>query len=515
VTRVLIVDDELPIRRALKRILTAMDCQVTDAENGVDAQARLAETEFDLVITDLSMLHADGFVVLRAARELTPAPPVVVLTGHGTAADCVRAMRAGAIDFMSKPFHPNELRQVVARALQSRTRTAPGTERQPDGPESSQAVLIGDSPELRGMLDQIGRLAETDETALLVGERHTGKEAIARLLHAVSPHAGGPLIVVDCGASAPEALQTELFSASANGPGKVSLAEAGTLVLTGLERVDPALRARVLSALSDCTRGRDGGRTPVDVRLVIDIERTPENESDAQAIAAAAQQVLGGVVIQVPSIRERRDDVPQLIEHFVEVASRRLDRRVNPQTLLAALGGYAWPGNLKELETRVARFVTAAPPEITDEPAPAPNALVVPVDRFAVTLVLHDGSRHDALLPRGSGLRVDSLFESKEPFVPVREHGTTQIYARTALASIGVRGGEKRDEEDGLPRRNRAVRVHLLSGVVLEGELRYVLVEGRGRVTDVLNEASASFTLYENDLVHYVAKAHVARVEER
>jgi len=215
----------------------------------------------------------------------------------------------------------------------------------------------------------------------------------------------------------------------------------------------------------------------------------------------------------MPPLREREQDMPMLVEHFTEVVNRRLGRKVNAQSLVSALKQYRWPGNLTELEARISKYVTEAPPDAASEPMPEPNAFVVPVDRIMATLILDDGSRREVVLARGQSQSTEEVLEAKDAFLPVKEGGGTRIYARSAVACIAV-SEPQAVEDDGLPRKQRTIRVLLRSGVVLEGELRYVAVEGRSRVTDIVNEDSHSFTLHVGAAVHHIAKAHVRSIEE-
>jgi DNA-binding NtrC family response regulator len=508
--RVLVVDDEPAVRLALERMLRAMNCEVVLAEDGVDAQAQMAQHEIDLVITDLRMPRADGFEVLRAARERPTALPVIVVTGHGSTAECVRAMRAGATDFIGKPFHAETLRRVVRSVLH-----IPAPENAAEAAPRArtnfpQAALVGDSPQLRSVLDQIERIAHSEVPVLLIGEAHTGKEAIARLLHAASPRAGTPLITAACAGKDAGELEVELFGADGVG-GSLALADGGTLLLSGLEQLTGAPRERLARALA--SRLAPGGAARADVRLLVDIDVDPGDDAEAAAFASALQEMVDGVMIEVPPLRERAQDLPLLVEYVLRAEHGRLGTRVDARTLLSALERYSWPGNLNELESRVSRYLTEAPGERAEPPAPPANAFMVPVERVGATLVLSDGTRHEVVLPRSAGQSLEELLAAKEPFMPVQQDGSTRIYARSALSCVTVRDEGERDDE-ALPRSRRSVRVRLHSGVAIEGELRYVVVEGRARLTDVLNEHAETFCIHASGAVHHIAKAHVLCVEE-
>jgi DNA-binding NtrC family response regulator len=523
-TRVLIVDDEQSVRTALERIVSAMGYEVIAALDGLDAQARLAQGPVDLVITDLGMPGADGFAVLDAVRALRSGLPVIVLTGRGSTQDCVRAMRAGAADFLGKPFDQTELQQVVRAALQSREPSA-ARDAAHDAPLAveprlPQAALVGDSLPMRSVIDQVERVSQSDIAVLLIGERNTGKKATARLLHSMSQRAGKPLVTMRCGGSGrsdPERLDRVLFGTE-GASGMLALAEGGTLLLTEMERLESPQRDALVRDLTARISSGAHQDKRADVRILVSVDIEPSNDADTNAFASALQATLDGVMIAMPPLRDRAQDVPQLVEYFTEVANRRLGRRVNASMLTSALQQYPWPGNLVELEERISRYVSEAPHEHHEEVLTLPNAFVVPVDPLAAVVVLSDGTRHDMVFACGPGQPVADILETRDGFVPVKVDGKTRIYARNALACVIVHASESEAdgaEDDGLPYKRRAVRVSLRSGVQLDGELRYVAVVGRGRVTDVLNEDALSFSLHAGGAVHHIAKAHVLCIEER
>ena len=491
-TRVLVVDDEAPIRAALERLLKGMDCEVVTAVDGLQAQHELLRGTFDLVLTDLSMPGADGFEVLRAVRELRSGVPAIVLTALSSTAECVRAMRAGAADFIGKPFDHAQLQQSVQAALHSR-RLASSSRPPTDDEHLPLAALIGDSPQMQAAIDEVERVAQTDSPIVLIGEQGTGKQALARLVHAMSRRAGKVLVALRCGSMEPEQLERELAHA-----------EGGTLLISQLERLEPARCDKLVGELV---------QRRADVRVLFSIDVDQAGHDAANQLAETLRATFEATLISMPALRDRQQDMPLLVEHFAELANRRLGRRINAHSLVSALKQYPWPGNLTELEARISQYVTEAPPDLLDEPVAEPNAFVVPVQRIRATLILDDGSRREVALPRGQGQSIEDLFAARELFVPVNESGGTRIYARSTLACVVA--DESSPEDDGLPHKRRAVRVTLRSGVVLEGELRYVAVEGRARVTDVLNEAAPSFALYAGMTAHYIAKAHVRSIEER
>jgi DNA-binding NtrC family response regulator len=504
VPRVLVVDDEAPIRAALERLLRGMDCEVVAAVDGLQAQHELRQGVFDLVLTDLNMPGADGFEVLRAVRELRSGLPAIVLTAHSSTGECVRAMRAGAADFIGKPFDHAQLQQSVQAALQSR-QVVTASRPPADDEHLPLAALIGDSPQMQAAIEEVERVAQTDVPVVLIGEQGTGKRALARLVHAMSRRAGKSLVAFRCGSLDPAHLDRALFGEN-GASGELSSAEGGTLLVSQLERLEAVRCDKLVGELVQPARRGD-------VRLLISIDVDQAGDDAARELATTLREKLEAALISMPALRERQQDLPLLVEHFTELANRRLGRRINAHSLVSALKQYRWPGNLTELEARISQYVTEAPPDLQDEPVAEPNAFVVPVQRIRATLILDDGSRREVALPRGQGQSIEDLFAARELFVPVNESGGTRIYARSTLACVVA--DESAPDDDGLPHKHRAVRVTLRSGVVLEGELRYVAVEGRARVTDVLNEAAPSFTLYAGTTAHHIAKAHVRSIEER
>jgi DNA-binding NtrC family response regulator len=379
--RLLVVDDEPVVRRALAALLGSMGLEVTTAEDGVDAEAKLRGGAFDLIITDLKMPRADGFAVLKAVREHQPRVPAIMLTGHGSIGDCVTAMRAGAWNFLTKPFHEVELEQIVRDALaqaaaaspaqgtpaqagskKPRTRAGAGRERQ-----RPQAALLGESPKLRAVLDLIDQVARTDATVLITGDTGTGKEVAARLLHGVSARAGSPFVAVNCGAIPDGLIESELFGhargaftgATERRTGKFALAEGGTIFLDEIGELPLALQVKLLRVLQDreITPVGDSHAQPIDVRVVAATHRDLDAMVAGGAFREDLYYRLHVVVIEMPRLRDRPEDVPLLAEYFLESAARRQGRALTlSPDAMALLQGYFWPGNVRELENLIERL---------------------------------------------------------------------------------------------------------------------------------------------------------------
>jgi DNA-binding NtrC family response regulator len=356
------------------------------------------------------------------------------------------------------------------------------------------------------MLVQVERAAQNDTPVLLVGERDTGKRTVARLLHATSPRAGNPFVVADCARQHLEDLGDDLFRAH----GLLARAEGGTLLLSGVQHLGPEHVESIVRGLIARIAAASSAGSPAP-RVVATCEADPMQPSGSAPLIGLLQEAFRFEVIAVPSLRERSEDVPLLGAYVADAARRRTGERVNTEGLLSALRQYPWPGNLGELEQRILQYVSNPPPDAAE--AAGANALAIPVDRIAATLILHDGTRREVVLPHDHCQTVQALFEAEEPFLAVKEGDATRIYARSALACVIV-GAASESEDDVLPYNRRRIRVRLRSGTALEGELRYVVVEGRGRVSDALNESGTTFCVHASDAAQHIAKAHVLCVEE-
>jgi DNA-binding NtrC family response regulator len=394
---VLVVDDDAQIRRMVRRIVRGLGCEVTEAEDGVDAVGKLTGTRFDLVLTDLRMPRGDGMEVLEALRDRQPGTPSVMLTAHGAINECVAAMRAGAVDFLTKPFHADELENVVKRAL-----ARPGATAEPKPSKTElgrpQASLIGESQALQRVLEVVERVARTDATVLVTGETGTGKEVLARLIHGMSPRAGRPLVALNCGAIPEGLVESELFGHAKGAftgavdkrSGKFTQADGGTIFLDEIGELPLATQVKLLRVLQDreVTPVGSSDSMPIDVRVVAATHR------DLEAMAGTGQfrqdlfYRLDVVRIDMPSLRTRREDIPLLANHFLNIASARLKRHLAfAGETLDALIRHDWPGNVRELENTVERMAILSPddtilpvhlPPRVQQSGPVPAGVVKP-----------------------------------------------------------------------------------------------------------------------------------------
>jgi DNA-binding NtrC family response regulator len=380
--RVLVVEDERAIQLALSGLLTREGYAVETAASGAAALARIAEAPFDCVLTDLSLGDGpSGMDVLKRAKEVRPQTAVVMITAHGNEKIAVEAMKAGAEDYVPKPFDNDEIRMVVARCLE-RTRLERENQVLLDrlAREVGFEDLVGPGPAMRKVFETIQKVAETDLTVLVRGESGTGKELVAQALHHRSPRAKRPFVAVNCAAISRELVESELFGhekgaftgADARRVGRFEAAEGGTIFLDEIGDMPLETQAKVLRVLQERSFERVGGTRPieVDVRVVAATHRDLEKEVREGRFREDLYYRLRVVVIEIPPLRERPEDLPLLVARFLEQVAKRLGRERKPigPAALARLARHPWPGNVRELRNVVEQAaVLASGPEISEE----------------------------------------------------------------------------------------------------------------------------------------------------
>jgi DNA-binding NtrC family response regulator len=391
--RVLIVEDEAAIRLALTGLLRREGYEVEQADTGPVALERLRSDAFDLVLTDLALGSGpSGMDVLHAARAIRPETPVVMITAHGNEKIAVEAMKAGAHDYVPKPFDNDEIRLVVRRAL-DRTRLERENRllRERVDREWRFESLIGSGPAMRQVFETIRKVAETDLTVLIRGESGTGKELVAQALHQRSSRRERPFVAVNCAAISRELVESELFGhekgaftgADARRVGRFEAAHGGTIFLDEIGDMAPETQAKVLRVLQERRFERVGGARPVevDVRVVAATHRDLEEEVRRGRFRDDLYYRLRVVEIELPALRERLEDVPALLDQFLAALAERLGRPRKPfaPEALARLARYGWPGNVRELRNVVEQAAVLAAGDAVGEedlrlPEPAPDA---------------------------------------------------------------------------------------------------------------------------------------------
>jgi DNA-binding NtrC family response regulator len=363
-SRILVVDDSESIRSYVASWLAQQGYRVDTAEDGRRALTLLDQGLLpDLVLLDVMMPGIDGLETMRGIRERLPRLPVVMVSVVGNARTIVDAMRAGATDYVSKPFDEADLAAVITRALERAGHEGAVAAKG----EAGGALWRGPAlAEVRALIDQV---AETDVTVLIQGESGTGKEVVARALHAASQRRIGPFVKVNCAALPGELLESELFGyergaftgAAARKAGKFEAAEGGTLFLDEIAEMSPLAQAKLLHVLQDATFARLGGNHEirVDVRVIAATHRGLEEMVARRAFREDLFFRLNVVSIRVPPLRERRDEVPALVEHFLTRFSARYGRPAQRPSakLWALLARHPFPGNVRELENLVKRIV--------------------------------------------------------------------------------------------------------------------------------------------------------------
>ncbi|GBC92561.1 Transcriptional regulatory protein ZraR [bacterium HR15] len=372
---VLIVDDEENIRRVLSMGLQKDGYHTLTASGGHQALKLLDEAHCDVLVSDVVMPDMNGLELLRRVREKYPDLIVVMMTAFGTIPAAVEAMRLGAVDFLTKPLEMDVLRKVIRNALRDRERfpTTPDTRRR--AAPRKETLFIGNSPTIREILQIVERVADTRTTVLITGESGTGKELIARMLHEKSSRASGPFVAVSCAAIPETLLEVELFGAvkgaytgaETDRIGKFEAANGGTLFLDEIGDIPPLIQVKLLRVLQEREIERLGSNKPipVDVRLVAATNRDLEQAVQAGTFRADLFYRLQVVHIHLPPLRERPEDIPLLIEHFVRKYAQENNRamhEVSPEAL-QLLKAYPWPGNVRELENAIESSVVLAPPD--------------------------------------------------------------------------------------------------------------------------------------------------------
>lgn len=366
--RILVVDDERAVRTALEVNLRKRGLEVLLADHVGAALKILEDQQVDLILTDMRMPDRTGLDLLLAAHERDPDLPVVLMTGYGSVSDAVEAMKAGASDYLIKPVERDELLLVLERALEHRALRAEVAQlRREVQDRYGFENLVGATPIMQSLCDDVAAVAETSATVLLSGPTGTGKELLASAIHYRSQRATGPFIKVNCGAIPKSLLESELFGhergafsgAVRQHQGTFERAHRGTLLLDEIGEISTSTQVKLLRVLQDGELTRVGGSAPiqVDVRVVAATNRDLKAEVREGRFREDLYYRLNVIQLRVPPLRERAQDIPLLIEHFMRKFAERESRplpTLDP-SCLSALMRYDWPGNVRQLEHAVER----------------------------------------------------------------------------------------------------------------------------------------------------------------
>jgi DNA-binding NtrC family response regulator len=372
--KILVADDEQNLRRVLVAMLRRDGHEVVQAASGVEAIERLADV--DVVITDLRMPGSDGMEVLRTASRAYPQVPVIMITAYGSVGQAVEAIKAGAFDYIEKPFEQDSIRTIVEKAIgqAAANRMAPRQTFYSAGPASdpeptARFGLVGNSPEIQNIFKVIEQVADTPSTVLITGESGTGKELVAKALHEHSSRRGEPFIKINCAAIPKNLMESELFGyekgaftgATSSKPGRFELANSGTLFLDEIGEIPVEMQVKLLRAIQESEFERVGGlkTIKVDVRLVTATNRDLEQETQRGNFREDLYYRLNVVPLQIPPLRKRTGDIPLLVTHIIKKFNERLKKTISgiSDEALAVLEAHSWPGNIRELENVLERTI--------------------------------------------------------------------------------------------------------------------------------------------------------------
>ncbi len=376
-SEILIIDDEKAIRKTLSEILAFEGYKVDDASDGAEGLKKFKEKKFDLVLCDIKMQGMDGMEFLQEATVINPDIPVIMISGHGTIENAVEAVKKGAYDFISKPPDLNRLLITIRNAMD---RSVLVTETKTLKRKISKVPeMVGNSAPIAAIKNTIDKVAPTEARVLVTGENGVGKELVARWIHEKSNRAAYPLVEVNCAAIPSELIESELFghekgsftSAIKQRIGKFEQANGGTIFLDEIGDMSLSAQAKVLRALQEGKITRVGADKDiaVDVRVIAATNKNLLEEVDQKNFRLDLYHRLSVILIHVPSLNERRDDIPLLVEKFLKNISEEYGTAPKKITedAIAALKGYNWTGNIRELRNVVERLIILSGKEISKE----------------------------------------------------------------------------------------------------------------------------------------------------
>jgi two-component system nitrogen regulation response regulator NtrX len=377
--KILIIEDESSIRRVLVKILSEESdtYQVSEAEDGLAGMELIKNEDFDLILCDIKMPKMDGVEVLEATKKIKPEIPMVMISGHGDLDVAVNTMRMGAFDYISKPPDLNRLLNTVRIALDRKELVVEN--KQLKKKVSKNYEMVGESKAIEHIKEIIEKVAPTEARVLITGPNGTGKELVAHWIHEKSERSKGPMIEVNCAAIPPELIESELFghikgaftSAIKDRAGKFEAANGGTLFLDEIGDMSLAVQAKVLRALQESKVQRVGNDKDikVDVRVVAATNKNLKEEIKENRFREDLYHRLAVILIEVPSLNNRREDIPLLIAYFTEKISQEQGtaKKNFTKEAIKLLQAYDWTGNIRELRNVVERLIILGGKEITEE----------------------------------------------------------------------------------------------------------------------------------------------------
>jgi two-component system response regulator PilR (NtrC family) len=400
-TRVLVVDDERSMQEFLEIFLRSEGYEVATASDVDSAQIHLENDDFDVVITDIKMPGGSGIDLLHTTHEISPETVVIMITAYASTETAIAAMREGAYDYVTKPFKVDELRIVLEKALEKKLLASENKRLRSElRTRVRDRSIIGNSSSMQQVFDLIAQVAGTKANVLITGESGTGKEMVARAIHADGDRCDRPFVALNCAAIPENLLESELFGhvkgsftgAVQNKAGLFELADGGTLFLDEVGELTPAIQVKLLRAIQEKTFRRVGGTTDghVDVRIVAATNRRLEDELSAGRFREDLYYRINVIEIPLPPLRERVEDIPLLVAHFIDKYARELDKPVEglAEEAMGVLLEYFFPGNVRELENLIERAVALSrgpvigmeelPPALLNPTTPSKSTHVPP-----------------------------------------------------------------------------------------------------------------------------------------
>ncbi|HRH01293.1 MAG TPA: sigma-54 dependent transcriptional regulator [Bacteroidia bacterium] len=375
--KILIIDDEKPIRKALREILEYENHKIDEAEDGADGISKIEKGTYDLILCDVKMPKKDGIEVVEKIQSLQLETPIVLISGHGTIETAVEAVKKGAFDFIAKPLDLNRLLVTVRNALDKSTLVIETKVLKKK--LSKNTEMIGDSEAIQKIKNMIDRVAPTEARVLITGENGTGKELVARSIHEKSNRASAPLIEVNCAAIPSELIESELFghekgaftSAVAQRKGKFEQAENGTIFLDEIGDMSLSAQAKVLRALQENKITRVGGEKElkVNVRVIAATNKNLQKEIEEGRFREDLYHRLSVILIHVPTLNNRKEDIPLLANYFISQLSNDqglLEKPISKEAL-KELQKINWTGNIREFRNVIERLLILSDKSITDK----------------------------------------------------------------------------------------------------------------------------------------------------
>lgn len=428
---ILVVDDEAVIRDGLQRVLEGDRFEVETCRSGHNAIERLQEKDYGLIITDLKMPGMNGIEVLKAVKALQPDIPVIMITGYATVDTAVEAMKNGAVDFIAKPFTPDQIHEKIERALEQRTIMVDEIYLKKEiSSHHGFDNFVGESREMQKVYRRIIQVAPTDSTVLITGESGTGKELVARAIHRNSPRREMPFVAVDCTALAENLLESELFGhvkgsftgAIQTKMGLFRVADGGSLFLDEISNISLATQAKLLRVLQERHVTPIGSTQPIPINIHL-IAATNKSLKTMVANGSFREDLffrLNIIPIELPSLRDRKSDIPLLVTHFLKKYTSEIGKDIRgiAPDALNFLEEYPFPGNVRELENTIERAVVLVEGDIISKE----------------DLELADGEEREALL--GGGHVPTSAEELKELKRHIRGKAVENIEKAFVMSSL-------------------------------------------------------------------------------